>query len=183
MELSRVERWMLANQYRILEALYPEDAADFAKKRLVLEEGYELEYDWLIDDIHRDKDCMTADECRDVLDILEMFRAMKWAYEAQSDKTWAEARKTLFLGFDGNNEGKQLGYAIHLRDQEKYEEQFRDLLGDEKRDLNSHFPTLARYRAMLDVWRAAADKQHLTSDDLKEIRAAAEGSQPRRDSR
>ena len=26
MKLSRVERWILANQYRILEALYPKEA-------------------------------------------------------------------------------------------------------------------------------------------------------------
>ncbi len=45
MKLTRTERWILSNQYRILEALYPDERGSLEKARIALESGYELEYD------------------------------------------------------------------------------------------------------------------------------------------
>jgi hypothetical protein len=39
MQLSGVERWILSNQLRILEALYPDDAGSLAEQRTSLERG------------------------------------------------------------------------------------------------------------------------------------------------
>ena len=115
MELSRIERWILANQCCILEALHPAEAAGFAESREVLEKGYQLEYAWICPEVEQDE--MTADECQEVLDILDMLSSIKRSVAPQDDKTWADARLALFRGFDGNYEGKQLGYALHLRKQ------------------------------------------------------------------
>lgn len=67
MKLSRTERWMLSNQYRILEALYPADAGSYARHREALESGYELHYDWMIGSIYDDKDTLSSEDCREVM--------------------------------------------------------------------------------------------------------------------
>ena len=172
MNLSRTERWILANQYRILEALHPSDAEWLAEHRTVLEHGYELEYSWLCPEVSADDQCMSADACREVLDILDMFGAIMRGYEARSDKAWADARLTLFPGFDGNTEGNQLGYAHHLRKANKFRDQFLGLFGEDRVDFNSHFPTLSRYRSMLAEWNASMNKHELTEDDLLRITGA-----------
>ena len=48
-KLSRLDRLFLSNQLRILEALYPEEANDLARRREALECGYEMLYDWDMD--------------------------------------------------------------------------------------------------------------------------------------
>jgi uncharacterized protein YfbU (UPF0304 family) len=44
MELTLKDRLVLANQYRILAALYPGEAAHFEKCREAVENGYALDY-------------------------------------------------------------------------------------------------------------------------------------------
>lgn len=53
MDLTREQRWILANQYRILERLYPNEAECHAKAREVLENGYEFNYDWIAQHISK----------------------------------------------------------------------------------------------------------------------------------
>jgi hypothetical protein len=56
MKLTRTERWILVNQYRILEALYPDEAKWFAENREALSSGYELHYRGMIDFIYDEED-------------------------------------------------------------------------------------------------------------------------------
>jgi uncharacterized protein YfbU (UPF0304 family) len=167
MKLTRVERWMLANQCRILEALNPEEADVWAGRREALENGYELDYEWIAQDVYKDDDTLTADECREVITILEMHRHMKWSFAKLPDKTRTTARLVAFGGFDGNNETKQMVYAKYLRDQGKWKELE---LGD---DFNSHQPMLETSRLMVNAWEASADKHNLSADDLDRIATAA----------
>ena len=55
-KLTRVERYILSNQFRILEALYPDEASHFATTREALEHGYEILYDWDMEHIYDDTD-------------------------------------------------------------------------------------------------------------------------------
>lgn len=79
MKLSKVERLMLVNQYLILEGLYPDEKEFYANNRKAIEEGFELHYSDLFAGIS-DK-TLTEKECREVLDILDMFRAITFSYE------------------------------------------------------------------------------------------------------
>jgi uncharacterized protein YfbU (UPF0304 family) len=167
MRLSRTERWILANQYRILERLYPEEADSLAETREALEEGFELHYP--PEGIYADKDIVTEDECREVLDILDMYRAFTSAYDGLKDKKGIDKTLIKFRGFDGNNETKQMAYARYFcnLDNGRYQE-----LGLAKSDFNSHFPVLGRYRAMLAEWNTSAKKHELTKDDIIRIISA-----------
>lgn len=154
---------MLSNQFRILEALYPDEAESYALARSAIEDGYEIAYDW--NTPHINPDVMTEAESKEVLDILDMYRALKDTWEALPTKPAIDEWRVKFPGFDGNREVKQLGFAYYLRKEDK----FTEILG---KDLNSHAPLLDRYRQMLVEWERSANKHNLTESDLIRIASA-----------
>ncbi len=161
MKLSRLERLMLSNQYRILEKLYPDEADGYEKARLVLERGYTLHYSWQMDHI---EDEIAEGDCREVLDILEMYRVLTDSYNNLEDKSGLDETKVRFPGFDGNNEAALLGYVRYLiRTDGRYEEL------DRPEGFNSHVPMLQRYRLMLDKWKGGGQKQSLSKNSILDI--------------
>ena len=165
MKLSRVERWILSNQYRILEQIYPNEADSLARQRRVLEEGFELEYNWIAQHIYEDQDTLSSEECKEVIQILSMFSAIKRTYEALDDKSGIDEWTTKFAGFDGNTETSQLAYARHFCEGDGG--RFKDL--DRGDALNSHAPALDAYRRLLGEWEQSQDKINLSKDDLIRI--------------
>lgn len=166
MELSKLERLSLINQYLILEKLYPEEADYYAKHRKAVQEGYKLHYKWLFENIDNE---MSEDDCREVLDILEMYRAITWSYMDIKGVKDISEHKYMFKGFDGNNESEQLAYASYfIFDLERYQEL---LYGKEYASLNSHMPTLDRYRRMLALWDSFDGKKtmRLSLDKIDEL--------------
>lgn len=168
MDLSRTERIILANQARILQALDPDEAEHWQQVRTVLEHGYALHYSWVFEDVYLDEHAMTAAECSEVLEILDMHRALKWAYTAFPDTSGIEEHWVRFSGFCGNEESKQLAYARFYcnLDGGRYADMDR---GD---DLNSHMPVLDKYRRMLTEWRTSDDKFNLTKEEVVRITSA-----------
>lgn len=146
-ELSRVERWILSNQYRILEALYPEEADHLAHAREALEQGFEGRYEDLAS--HIDESVLSPQECREVVDILAMYDALQRSRTALGEQTKIKEEEVRFAGFDGNNETAQMVYARHFCGGPLG--RFQGL--DTAKDFNSHFPSLDSYRAMLRVWK------------------------------
>jgi uncharacterized protein YfbU (UPF0304 family) len=102
-KLTTVERLILANQYRILETVCPDEAEYFAEAREVVEQGYEGYYFHLLRRI--DDDVLTDQECKEVLEVMTMFSCLKDAYEALPDKSGIKPCDVRFAGFDGNYEG------------------------------------------------------------------------------
>ncbi len=171
MDLTRTQRWILSNQYKILEALYPEDADYLSDCRKVIECGYEFNYESLIPYIYSDSGVMSAGECREVIDILDMFSAIKMKYDQLSDKSGIEEWMAEFSGFDGNNETKQLSYACYLF--KSNGGRFTEL---DRGDNNSHGPVLMSYRRMLKEWKNSTDIYNLSKDDI--IRITSERIHP-----
>ena len=165
LKLTRTERWILVNQYRILEALYPKEARDFARDRYALEHGFEGEYPDIIPNIYDESEGLSAEECSEVIQIMDMHRALKRSYEALKDKTGIKEYGIKFQGFDGNNETAQMAYARHFcsGDGGKFTELDR---GD---DFNSHGPELDVYRRMMKVWRRFDRSHELTREQIIEI--------------
>ena len=98
-----------------------------------------MEYgDYLVD--RRNSSSLTVEQCREVLDILDVFR------------TLANAKSEMkFEGFDGNHpyEGKLLGYVNFLWNDGKYPESNH---GDNDGG-NSHTEMLPVYRQMVAAWK------------------------------
>jgi uncharacterized protein len=165
MQLSVNERWILANQYRILAELLPDDRDHFAKARKALERGFALEYNAICEHVSKEADVLAEQDCEEVLDILDMFDALKSSYSRLPDKAGIEQRKTEFQGFDGNRETSQLSYLIYLWEDDR----FTNLQASTTDGGNSHLPMLNPYRRMLSAWNESANKHNLTKDDVARI--------------
>ncbi len=167
MKLTRVERWILSNQYRILAALRPDEADHLEQKCEALDSGYELHYGWLAE--HIVEDTMSEDECKEVLDILAMFDGLRLSYKTLSDKSGIDESDIRFQGFDGNNETKQMGYAQYFCLQD--DGRFTDIVNT--KNLNSHMPTMWRYQPMLREFKAIGKGMDLTKDEILRVVNAA----------
>jgi uncharacterized protein len=91
--------------------------------------------------------------------------ALHNGYADLEDKAGIDALRLQFDGFDGNNEGPYLGYAKYLINRLGYFRESKDA-GD---GLNSHFPTLDRYRLILKRWKATPNPRKLTREDILSI--------------
>lgn len=167
MKLTEKERLSFIYQLRILEALYPDDAPYYARHRVAIEEGYALHYDWMTEHLF---DELSEDQCREVLSILDMYRAI---YDAvtrlEAGDPLAAHHLSKFSGFDGNNESHLMSYVrYYVVDLERYSE----FAVGEYPGFNSHCPMLDTYRRMLARWGEFDRSFRLTKDQLAHVLGA-----------
>jgi uncharacterized protein YfbU (UPF0304 family) len=164
MDLTKKDRLIIANQLKILEKLYPDEADYYSKHRTAVEHGYKLHYEWLVEHFY---DEMSEDECREVLDILNMYRALRFSYDNLEDKSGIEEEDIRFKGFDGNNETSRHSYVRYfILELERFSE-----LAPESpySDFNTHYPVLEAYRKMLAVWSGFTNKYQLSKDQIQQL--------------
>jgi hypothetical protein len=155
---------ILTWQARILELLCPQEAKRFAELGEAYASGYEAMY---LRGFPELSDEVLSDEaCREVIDVLNMFSAIKKAQPGWPASIPVERLK--FNGFDGNSETKRFAFASYFcgLNGGRYKNLDR---GD---DFNSHEPMLGRYRRMLERRRLCEDKNNLTASDLERIASA-----------
>lgn len=165
MQLSRVERLMLSNQYKILEKLYPAESDEYRKIREGIERGYEWHYAEIVGHIYGKEYEMSTQECDEVLDILELFSLLTDYYNNLEDKSDIDEHQIRFLGFDGNNESKQMGYTRYLiHTLGRFESLYRS-----SDDFNSHCPSIDTYRAMVKRWKTLDKRYELSREKILTI--------------
>lgn len=170
MELSKKDRLILFNQYKILEALYPEEADFYALNREIVESGYKIHYSDISQNISNE---MNIEDSKEVLNILDMYRALYFSveeYKKGVDKKY-KGIEIKFPGFDGNSEAEQLVYAkFYLHKMQRFEELHHS---GEYPDYNSHSYTLSQYRKMLEKWKSFGENVYRLNetqiDQLLEI--------------
>ncbi|MDI1325434.1 MAG: YfbU family protein [Brevundimonas sp.] len=164
MELTKKERLGFIYQLKILEALYPDDADTYSKHRAALEEGYTLHYEWLVEHLY---DELSEDDCREVLDVLDMYRAITYALnELPEDDDLRQHHLAKFVGFDGNNETHLMAYArYYVVTLGRYSE----LTHDDYAYFNSHAPMLGTYRRMLVHWHQVRERFKLNRAQLASL--------------
>jgi hypothetical protein len=161
--LSKIERLVLMNQYAILEKVDRKNAKEYAKNQRILDRGYAFFYSEMMP-----SDEVPYERCQLVVDILDMFRALKRSYNELTDKSGIDPKEVRFDGFDGNNESDLLSFAEFLQKDRRYQESL-------KGDLNSHAMRQDWYKRMLARFNtiseshAAPNKWDLTKDEIKEI--------------
>lgn len=163
MDLSKVERRLLANQYHILSLLDEGNAQHYENLRDALEKGYEAAYlyevfGWMLDPL-------SPWQCKRVVAAMNMYSSIQRSYEALDDKTGIEEWSTWFPGFDGEEETAYMGYAGYVAEKEH---RFTDLKPNTG-DFESHMPMVERYRRMLRVWRSIENHDQLTREDIISI--------------
>ena len=137
MKLTKIERLSFIHQLRILEALYPDESTNFANQRIALENGFSLHYDWMAEHLSNE---MTEVQCREVLDILDMYRSITFGLQKLGeDDPLRQHNLSIFRGFDGNNEGQLMSYVRYfIMDLDRYDELKKGKLPS----FNSHMPML-----------------------------------------
>lgn len=170
-QLSLKERLSLVLQYRILQKLSQDssDYLDYENKINALLNGFELHYNDLFEEFS--EETLSTEECRKVLDILEMYRGIIFSFlriSKESSSIKLKEDDVRFPGFDGNNETKYWSYAKYfIEDLERYDEikQFS------KGDYNSHTKTLERYFNMLSSWNKLQpeDRYCMTESQIEEL--------------
>jgi uncharacterized protein len=161
MNLTKKERVLLINQYRILAELDKSEAAHYLELIEILQGGYEIFYskldEWISDDMPRA-------EGRFVLDILDLYRAVEDVKRSTKDSRLTAHRYSFFRGFDGNDETEYMAFCRFLIEKQgKFQEQQQYLLKND--NLNSHQPMIEKYKRMLaaaasipDVWQMSAEQ-------------------------
>lgn len=147
MKLSKKDRVLLINQYRLLAALDKDEETHYRELIGILENGYEIFYsmvdEWISDD-------MPAEEGKFVLDILDLYRAIDDLKRSSKNKELADHQYSFLRGFDGNNETEYMGFCRFLIEKQgKFQEQQQYFLKNDH--LNSHMPMIGKYKRMLEV--------------------------------
>lgn len=171
LKLTKLDRVVLVNQLRILEALYPDEATSFSVQREALERGYEMLYAWDTENIYDGDDVMTTEESREVWDTLDMFDAINRSMPPDFDASAYPMTK--FMGYDGNNEGKFMGFAQFTVERLK---RFEYLPMAKPGYWNSHMPVRPVYQRMLEEWHKATTlvtRFSMSTEALKRVLGAA----------
>ncbi|PWC67024.1 hypothetical protein TSH7_02790 [Azospirillum sp. TSH7] len=167
-KLSRLERYFLINQLRILEALYPDEADELAVQRESLERGYEMLYSWNVNHIYDGNDVMTKEETLEVWDTFDMFDALNRALEEYKDFDASQYPWTKFAGYDGNSETKFMSFAAFTVERLK---RFDYLPMSREGYWNSHRPMREIYQRMRNEWKRIPREQrfNLSRQQVTEI--------------
>lgn len=169
LQLSAKDRIFLSNQYRILEKLYPEDAESFKKNQEIVDSGYEAHYDSLNVSVMECR--ITSEQCNEVRDILEMYRALYNSYTNLGNNQISKT-EIQFPGFDGNGERGAEGYLGYARFLIQIEGKWQETLEDRPQfDVNSHSSVLDMYRRMLNAWQKTDKKIKLSLTEMESILA------------
>lgn len=179
MELSKLERYFLSNQLRILETLYPTEADEFAVQREAIEQGYSFIYEMGMDHILDGDDAMTPDESKEVWESMDMFLSIDRTIQDLGLEELHNEHFTRFRGYDGNNESKFMGFAAFTIERLG---RFTHLPLKEEIYFNSHMPTRQIYGKMLTEWRKIGYEHRfpMRKEDLMKVLAAADNPENRK---
>ena len=166
MEMTNAQRLILSNQYYLMSQMDPENSAKYQRLQTIVERGYELQ----MRELNKEFGCLTEAECREIIDIMEMYHAMQESNKmlAEQERVEVDQRRLQFLGFDIASEAQIVHYVRFLVDSEGLYPQF------DKADhhFNSQMPMLDKYRRMLTTWRNCPRQYHLCATELSQIFSA-----------
>ena len=143
---------------------------DYDNMIKALQYGFEFHYSDILDCVFDEE--LSFKDCREVLDILEMYRGIIYSYinlKREGKQGTLTEEDIRFPGFDGNSEGKQMFYTEYfIKDLGRYNEIEQLSHGY----YNSHWPKLDKYRAMLLKWeeyRVLPNRYMMDEQQIKEL--------------
>lgn len=174
--MNKKDRFIISNQLKILEGLYPEDAQYYAQHRTAFEEGYESHYGWAME--HISNETLTEEVTREIIDTLDMYRAI-YFYQRDHGIDGFNEYQLKFSGYDGNDpfESKMMGYARYFVVELNRFTEVLETQG-EHFDFNSHAPKRGKYQRMLAIWKAIpagrsqGQRHNLTRTQLESVLGA-----------
>lgn len=167
-DLTPKDRLILANQYKILKALYPGEAAEYDNNLKIIENGYASKTDDLF--LHITESYVSREISKEVRDVLGMFDEIGYAIDQLGGVDGIKNASSLrFRGYDGNGEFEHIGYCqFILGDPDIYK-----WIKPRSETYNSHCPMIGIYGRMVEAWHKSKEPAGLTRDDLSRIAASA----------
>jgi len=164
-KLSKTERLILSNQYKLLKVM--EDTDEYDEFIEILENGYEIFYDEIFMNIF---DELPASCGQFVLDILCFYEAVEfYKRDNPHDDEIINHPYSCFKGFDGNNETKYMTFAGFLVfSQHRFE--ILKKYANTTNQFNSHMPMLDTYQKMVNLWDSKYNKKYgLERDEILDV--------------
>jgi len=168
-DLTPKDRLILVNQYKILEALGPDEdeVVEYAKAREILRNGYASEIADLFTGIT--ESYVSHKTSLEVCDVLLMFDNIYFAIEQVGDDEIEHSSSLQFSGYDIHGEDEHLKYCTFRLNQPDFTNRIKNKSGN----YNSPRPMIDTYNRMVKAWRESVEPPKLTRDDLVRIAASA----------
>ncbi|EKO3587226.1 YfbU family protein [Vibrio metschnikovii] len=163
MEMTNAQRLILSNQYVLMSQLDPANAEQYKRLQTIIERGYELQ----MTELNKEFGAISEAQCREVIDVMEMYHAMQESYKMLDSKLSNEvdARRLNFLGYDSASEAQLVNYVRFLINTEGLYPQFER----GEHHFNSQVAMGEKYRRMLTTWRNCPRQYHLSANELNKI--------------
>lgn len=155
LDLTDKERLFLSNQYEILGTLKNEDHYLLLAEQL--REGHKWLYQQSFNSLYEN---LPDEDAELVLNILQVYEALKVSYNALSDKSGITIQDVSFAGFDGNNEPELIGFVDALRKMNRFVSTI------EAGVLDSHMPKIQTYQNMIQKWHGLGKSNRLTKEQI-----------------
>ncbi len=156
MELTRKDRVILINQYRILKRLEPEAARHYDELIEILERGYSMCYTRIEAALEESE--IPEEVGQFVQDVFALYQAIE-AYKAAhpDDQAVVSHPWASFRGFDSAAESDFLIFARFLAHHTGTE------------GFDSHAPTLAKYRILVAIYQALGAPAELCATGIRSV--------------
>lgn len=163
MNMNHAQRLILSNQYEILSKLNPDRADYYQRCQTIIERGYCLE----LLELEKEFGHLSEETCREVIDTLEMYHALKVSYENLPDSETQEIapNRLDYLGYSRSHEKELADYVCFLLDREH---RFSEL-GKCCANLNSELSMRDKYQRMLAVWQECPRHYKLSIQEIRKI--------------
>lgn len=106
MEMTTIQRLILANQYKLLGLLDPANEKKYTRAETIVKGGFDRE----LKELSQDFSEISEQDCQTVLDTLEMYKALHVSYNNLADKSGVTPHRLMFAGYCAVREKKYLNY-------------------------------------------------------------------------
>lgn len=110
MEMTNAQRLILSNQYKMMAMLDPDNAERYRRQQTIIERGFGLQ----MRELDRDFGELPEEICRRVIDMMEMYHALRISFDNLKEAKDIDPRRIHFLGFDAATEARYLSYVRFL---------------------------------------------------------------------
>ena len=161
MEMTSTQRLILINQYELMALLDKENADKYRRYQNIIKGGYRLN----LKELHKEFSELSEDECKTVINTLEMYQALQVSYNNLHHKEDMTPHRLKFLGYCAIREKKYLNYLGFIAENDK---KYRDLIQCPN-GCDAQTPMWDKYIKMLDVWHKCPRQFHLSLAEIKQV--------------
>ena len=145
----------------MMAMLDPDNAERYRRQQTIIERGFGLQ----MRELDRDFGELPEEICRRVIDMMEMYHALRISFDNLKEAKDIDPRRIHFLGFDAATEARYLSYVRFLVNTEGRYTHF----DSGSHGFNSQTPMWDKYVRMLGAWHNCPRQYHLSEVEINQI--------------